>query len=747
MVEIDDNALGFYGALVGAGAYLVLMLYVLLGMARGATGRALLAAAATTSAAIGVRLVSELHLAIDLLEIASAATWFGVILRVLGVGRETWGNPEYAKQFQLAWASGGIVLLATAVSVLGGMQDAGMKVPRALAADGTVAIVKLLLYVLGLALVEQLFRNTRRDFQWNMKFMSFGLAVNFGFGFVMYADNVLFARENLALITVSGFVYTLAVPFIIIASSRSSRQVLNVNISREFAFRSGVLFATGTYLLLMSAAGYYLRVSDSTWGEALQALFVVVALVALAVLASSTQVRNYIRVVIERNLFEYKYDYRTEWRRITNTLTRPDADLSLGQRVVLSLADLLHVRQGALWWREEDGRLLPYAQYLCDWTFDITPEDCDAFVGFFHHREWIVDLDEYRADPQAYVELPLSEAFIARRQVRFVVPLLVNDEVTGFVLLGVPGMSISLIWEDYDLLKVSARQAASVVAQHRAAEALTRAQQFEAFHQMSAFIVHDIKTVVAQLSLLVKNAEKHKTNPAFVEDMLRTTDNASRRMQKLLDQLRDPRPDSSAQEVDLRQVVTRALERQHRGRPLPSLDPMPLTSLPVQANEDQLCNVIGHILQNAQDATPADGRIQVTVDSDARYRSVRIEDNGSGMDEAFVRDRLFSPFDSTKGVTGMGIGVYQSRQFLRSVGGELRVTSRPGEGSCFVLTLPVPRTPAVTHDPSATHGPPVTHSSQFTSNPATRAATTPSAPDPTPAVAGRTTTPDGSTSA
>jgi putative PEP-CTERM system histidine kinase len=702
MVDINENALGFYGALVGAGAYFVLMLYVLLGMARGATGRALLAAAATTSAAIGARLVTDVHVAGDMLEIASAAAWFGVILRVLGVGRDTWGNPEYAKQFQLAWASGGIVLLALLVSALGGLQDAGFVVPNVLASTGTIAIVKLLLYVLGLALVEQLFRNTRRDFQWNMKFMSFGLAVNFGFAFVMYADNVLFARPNDTLITVSGFVYTLAVPFIIIASSRSSRQVLNVNISREFAFRSGVLFATGSYLLLMSAAGYYLRVSDSTWGEALQALFVVVSLLALAVLAASTQVRNYIRVVIERNLFEYKYDYRTEWRRITNTLTRPDADLSLGQRVVLSLADLLHVRQGALWWREEDGRLLPYAQYLCDWTFDIAPEDCDAFVGFFHHREWVVDLDEYRADPRAYVDLPLSEAFLARTQVRFIVPLLVNDEVTGLVLLGTPGMAISLIWEDYDLLKVSARQAASVMAQHRAAEALTRAQQFEAFHQMSAFIVHDIKTVVAQLSLLVKNAEKHKTNPAFVEDMLRTSDNASRRMQKLLDQLRDPRPDAAAHEVDLRQVVNRALERQHRGRPLPTLDPLPETSIPVHANEEQLCNVIGHILQNAQDATPADGYIRVTVESDARFRSVRIEDNGSGMDEAFVRDRLFSPFDSTKGVTGMGIGVYQSRQFLRSVGGDLRVTSAPGEGSCFVLTLPVPRAPAQSQSQSST---------------------------------------------
>ena len=59
------------------------------------------------------------------------------------------------------------------------------------------------------------------------------------------------------------------------------------------------------------------------------------------------------------------------------------------------------------------------------------------------------------------------------------------------------------------------------------------------------------------------------------------------------------------------------------------------------------------------------------------------------MDEIFVRERLFSPFDSTKGLTGMGIGAYQSREYLRSEGGDIRVSSATGRGSSFVLTLPL----------------------------------------------------------
>ena len=690
---MSNASLSFYGTLFGAGAYFVLLLYSLRGIARGATGRAILVASSTTCAAIAVRGLLDSNVTADLLDIASYATWYGVILRVLGVGRQTWRHAAYAKQFQLAYACVGMTVLAALLIVYDHVSQTNAALPQP--PEASVAIIKLLLNVLGLALVEQLFRNTRRDFQWNMKFMSFGLALFFGYSFVLHSFSVLLGRSDETLSAVSGVVYAFAVPFMIIASGRNTRQLLNVNISRDFAFRSGVLFVTGSYLLLMSAAGYYLRLFHTSWGEAVQVLFVVLALVALAVLASSTKVRSYIRVIIERNLFEYKYDYRTEWRRITNTLTRPDADLSLGQRVVQSLSDLLHVRSGALWWREDNGQLLAYAQYMSDWSFVISESDTESLFGFFQEREWIVDLDELRLDPKNYSTLPLSRVFTERTQIRFIVPLFVNEELTGLVLLGQPSMHISLIWEDYDLLKVSARQAASVMAQHRASNALMLAQQFEAFHQMSAFVVHDIKTVVAQLSLLVKNAEKHKTNPAFIEDMLSTSDHAARRMQKLLDQLRDPKPQHQQMEVDLRVVTERAIERQQRSRPRPQLTSMPDAPLVVQAHPEQLCNVISHILQNAQDATSESGSITVSIESDANYRVVRIEDTGSGMTEAFIRDRLFNPFDSTKGVTGMGIGVYQSRQFLRAVGGDLRASSTPGKGSCFVLTVPVPK-----HTPS-----------------------------------------------
>ena len=156
---------------------------------------------------------------------------------------------------------------------------------------------------------------------------------------------------------------------------------------------------------------------------------------------------------------------------------------------------------------------------------------------------------------------------------------------------------------------------------------------------MSAFVVHDIKTVVAQLSLLVRNADKHKTNPAFIEDMLSTTDNAARRMQKLVDQLRDPHPATDDSMIDVARVVQRAVERQHRGRPIPILK---INANPVaaRAQEDQLLSVIGHIIQNAQDATPHDGIITVQVDNDDHWATINVTDSAGNTYTAITQATL-----------------------------------------------------------------------------------------------------------
>jgi len=109
----------------------------------------------------------------------------------------------------------------------------------------------------------------------------------------------------------------------------------------------------------------------------------------------------------------------------------------------------------------------------------------------------------------------------------------------------------------------------------------------------------------------------------------------------------------------------------------------------VIVDRERLISIVTHLLRNAQDATPADGRIRIRLAARDGLAEIAIEDSGCGMEPEFVRTRLFRPFDTTKGSQGMGIGAYQVRSFAQEAGGRLDVWSEPGRGSRFTLCLPL----------------------------------------------------------
>jgi signal transduction histidine kinase len=71
------------------------------------------------------------------------------------------------------------------------------------------------------------------------------------------------------------------------------------------------------------------------------------------------------------------------------------------------------------------------------------------------------------------------------------------------------------------------------------------------------------------------------------------------------------------------------------------------------------------------------------------FAVIEVQDTGMGMEPDFVRERLFKPFVTTKGNAGMGIGVYEVREYARSEGGDVEVDTAPGAGTLFRLSLPL----------------------------------------------------------
>ena len=110
--------------------------------------------------------------------------------------------------------------------------------------------------------------------------------------------------------------------------------------------------------------------------------------------------------------------------------------------------------------------------------------------------------------------------------------------------------------------------------------------------------------------------------------------------------------------------------------------------LTVLADDERLERVVGHLIQNAIEATARDGRVEIALSRRNDTVRIRISDTGAGMSEEFLRERLFKPFESTKSA-GMGIGVFESQEYIQELRGKLEVTSVPGQGSTFTISLPL----------------------------------------------------------
>jgi putative PEP-CTERM system histidine kinase len=539
-----------------------------------------------------------------------------------------------------------------------------------------------------MVLVEQYYRNTPLEHRWGIKFLCLGLGAMFAFDFYLFSDALLFRRIDADIWFARGAINAIIVPLIALSAARNPQSSLDLVVSRKVVFHTTALFGTGIYMLLMASAGYYIRLYGGEWGTVLQVIFLFGAGLMLMLMLFSGQIRAHIKVFLNKHFFHYQYDYREEWLRLTRMLTRQDMSVHLFERAIWAIGEIVESPGGTLWLCEKNDRCSLKARWNLPVETEIIIRDLGGLIEYLKRTQWVINLDEYEEIPELYEGLTLTRDLTQMQWAWLIVPLIHNETLSGFVVLARPRAHQTLNWEITDLLKVAGKQAASYIAQHQAAEALSEAKQFEGFNRLSAFVVHDLKNLIAQLSLVTKNAVKHKHNPAFIDDAMQTIENSVARMNRLMAQLKGAMSEGSRAQVELGAVLRQVAHERSGQNPSPTLAGIS-GKVMVNGEHDRIVSIIGHIVQNAQEATPSDGRVSINLSTEAGQAIVDIEDTGSGMDETFIRERLFKPFDSTKGLTGMGIGAYECREYVHATGGEVQVSSRQGEGTRFSIRLPV----------------------------------------------------------
>jgi putative PEP-CTERM system histidine kinase len=516
----------------------------------------------------------------------------------------------------------------------------------------------------------------------------------FAYDFFLYADAVLFLRLNADLFLARGAADVLVLPFLVVYAARNRKAGPTIVVSRRVALHSVTLFCAGLYLMLMAAAGYYVRRFGGEWSGFLQAVFFFGAVLLLVIPLVSGSSRAYLRVLIEKSFFKYKYDYRAEWLRFIETISRTDTSEDLRARVIRAVCDIMESPEGGLWIERAPGGYGLALSWNCSrWELDPAHADIDAqasLVQFLEQKQWVIDLEEFAQAPERYPELSeLPEWLRSVARAWLVVPLIRQRQLFGLIIVGRPRVRRDLSWEDFDLLKTVGRQAASYLAEQEASEALAEGHQFEAFNKRFAFVAHDIKNAVSQLSLIVANAARHRDNAAFQEDANETLRQSVEKLNRLLRQLSVKAPSAApVKAIALAPLLHKIVAgRRDLERPVVSLT-VRAETIAVIADEDRLKAIVEHLVQNAVEAVGDDGLVHVRLSGAGKMAVLEVEDNGPGMDADFIRDRLFRPFATTKG-TGYGIGVYESREYAASLGGRLDVVSRPGSGTIMRVTLPL----------------------------------------------------------
>ncbi|WP_010183556.1 XrtA/PEP-CTERM system histidine kinase PrsK [Sphingomonas sp. PAMC 26605] len=550
-----------------------------------------------------------------------------------------------------------------------------------------VSAVRLLLrsmVALGaLLLLHHLYITATPRVRARLRLVVFALGSMWGFDLLLYISAYASGTWPTTLTIGRGFVMALVAPVLALAVQRNGEWTLQV--SRTVAWQTVSFAVTLLYAAVMLVATSAIASVSGENARLWQTAFVFGSTAAGITILSSPWVRAWAKVKVSKHFFRHRYDYRAEWIRFTDTLGKPDDAAPLDERIVKAVADLTDSPAGLL--------LVPEGTGLgvgAGWKWDAPSAGAGpALVTHLTTTGRIVELDAVRSDTTDPVERASVPPWMLDADGWALLPLVHLDRLQGAILLARPPIDRALDWEDFDLLRIAGRQVASYLAEERAQAALAEAKRFDEFNRRFAFILHDIKNLVSQLSLVARNAERHADNPAFRADMIATLQDSAGRMNDLLARLSQHH---HARAEELRPVDLLALAEQVAARRR-AQHPVLVRGAAALAHADpvRLEQVLGHLLQNAIEASPPGEPVTLAVSGDAKRVSIAVIDQGCGMSPAFLREQLFKPFASSK-AGGFGIGAFEARQLAEAMGGHVAVESRERHGTTFHVTLAAART-------------------------------------------------------
>ena len=564
---------------------------------------------------------------------------------------------------------------------------------------GLPGVIVVFLFLAGGVLIlmnlERTYRASVGTMRWRIKFMILGLGVLFVVRCYTASQALLYHSYDLSLQAVDTGALCIGCLLLLRSLFRTGHFAMDVYPSHSVLQNSLTVLLAGVYLLIIGGVAKLVTILGLSGDEAftIKAFAILSALVVLAVLLLSDRARLHTGRFVSRHFQRPIFDYRTVWRKFTESTASCVSQKDLCQAAVKSVTDIFQALSVTIWLVDERKEQLVYAAstFLSESRANaLIPQKVQTAKAINALAKQLepVDIDAEKGAWAETLRLCHPEEF-RKGGNRVCVPMVVGQEVVGLMILGdrVGGSPFS--WQDFDLLKCIGDQIAAGLLNARLSQKLLQAKELEAFQTMSAFFVHDLKNTANTLNLMLQNLPVHFDDPAFRADALRGVGKTVAHINHLIGRLSSIRHELQIRQVeaDLNDVVAKALsgwEEVAGIKLVKELHPLPRTPF----DPDQMLKVAINLIFNAREAVSREGRVVIQTSVFNQWAVLAVSDNGSGMTPEFMQRSLFRAFQTTK-KNGLGIGMFQSKMIVEAHKGRIEVESEPGKGSTFRVFLPL----------------------------------------------------------
>lgn len=480
-------------------------------------------------------------------------------------------------------------------------------------------------------------------------------------------------------------------PILHIGVNKTNSVPRRLSISRPVAFQTTLFSISGLYLMGLSGTSHIAK----NFGLDFTSTIVLISalLFPLSYLLTSSKIRKNILVWINKHFFSSQFDYRETWRKLNKAMTPNLQGKEVAITALNAALESINHHEGA-YYRLHRGRWV-CAAYTHHKLTPMAEGSISDMINALPNKHWIVDIDEAVRKPEIYNNKFEPRDFI-NSNVHWLIPVSSNNTVIGILLvLGKNKPHWPLNWETRDFVSTLAQHVENYISSQKTLEELRESAQFAAFNQTSSFVIHDMKNIFAQLKMLNDNALSHRDNPDFVNDAFETLSSMEARMNKMLNKLTNKKNNlntSNCANYSLNSLYEAVMDDfSNTGSEL-SISELPVLPPKYQfyLELDKFRNVIKHLVDNALYAikNTEGGSVFILFEIKDNCAIISINDTGVGMSEEFIENKLFKPFETTKGNSGMGLGVFDAKQFAEKHNGELSVKSTLKKGTSISLSLP-----------------------------------------------------------